>query len=100
MNSELITSIYDKHLEITYDSKVINSSTGPVRIKLKGKIFCPILNQKINSLVCAKLMDKEGWPRCVDKNVCEKAANCFIYKSIIKHMEKNKNGHKTESKNA
>lgn len=87
-NTTLTKSIQDKHLEIHYNEKTIHTLNGPVSIRLQGKIFCPILNQKITSMVCAKVMDSPGWPRHVDKDVCECQANCFISKSIQKNMSK------------
>jgi len=81
-------SIQDKHLEIHYDEKTINTRKGLVKIRLKGKIFCPVLNSRITPLVCSKLMDADGWPRSIDPNICSKQAGCFIYKSIKKNMSK------------
>lgn len=87
-NTTLTKSIYDKHLEVHYDCKTINTRSGPVEIKLQGKIFCPVLNQKITPIVCSKIMDYDGWPRSIDPNVCTKQASCYICKSISKNMSK------------
>ena len=86
------------HVEVHYNNKMIYTNDGPVTIRLQGKIFCPVLNQKITPMVCAKLMDYPGWPRNIDKNVCECQADCFIFKSIQKNMSKgNKNVTKNKS---
>ena len=92
MNELLSKSIQDKHTEIHYDEAVMHTPTGPKKLHYHGKISCPVLNQKISSIVCYKLMDQEGWPRCIDPTVCEEQAQCFISNSIKKHI-KNKEGH-------
>ena len=95
-NYNVSSSVIDKHLEIHYNEKTINTPSGSVNIRLKGKIYCPILNHKITPLVCSKLMDVEGWPRCIDPSICDVQATCFIYKSIRKNMlrKKDKDGNK------
>jgi hypothetical protein len=85
-------SVQDKHIEIHYNQKTIYTSDGPIMIRLQGKIHCPVLNTGITPMVCAKLMDSSGWPRCMDSSICEHQANCFISKSIKKNMAK-KVGH-------
>ena len=81
MNKELIDSIYNKKTEIHYNEWTIKSDKGPIKIELKGKIKCPVVNCGISSLVCSRLMDREDWPRGIDKEVCQKC-NCFINLSI------------------
>ena len=78
-------SIQSKHREVQYDSKTIKTSQGVKPIKLKGKINCPVLNDKITPIVCSKYMDAEGWPRCVSKDICDKA-ECYIHKSINRNI--------------
>jgi len=82
-NKELIDSIYNKRIEIWYNEWVIRSREGQSKIELKGKIKCPLLNTNISSLTCSRIMDKEGWPRKIDPEVCKKC-NCFISASINK----------------
>lgn len=80
--SELIDSIYNKKLEIQYDEWTIKTEDKQtIKIELKGKIKCPVLNSCISSLTCSKLMSKPDWPRGIDNKVCEKN-NCFINLSI------------------
>ena len=86
MNKELIKSIQDKHVEVHYNEKHFHLENKDIHIEMQGKINCPVLNQKISSLTCSKLMDKKGWPRNIDEFVCDKA-NCKIYKSIKKNMD-------------
>lgn len=89
-NKELITAIYNKHLEVHYNEWYIRDKDNKiVHLDLKGKIKCPVLNVGISSLVCSKLMDKPGWPRCVDSSACSKC-NCFISLSIQKFQERKK----------
>lgn len=83
-------SIQNKHTEIHYNVATINTPDGPQRIYLQGKIQCPVLNQKISSIVCYKLMDFPGWPRNVDPCICTQGAQCFVSKSINKHISKKK----------
>lgn len=86
-NTELSKSIQDKHIEIHYNQKCIRSQDGKtVPINMQGKIKCPVINQSISSIVCAKLMDKKGWPRELDPEIC-KRCSCFIYLSIKKFSE-------------
>ena len=83
-------SIQDKHLEVHYNEKKIRTREGKiVAINLQGKIKCPVLNQAISSIVCSKLMDKEGWPRFVDQAICKKC-NCFVHLSIRRFSEQKK----------
>ena len=86
MNKELIKSIQDKHIELHYNEKKIRINNQNIKIEMKGKINCPVLNDKISSLTCSKLMDQKDWPRNIDHEICDKA-NCKIYKSIQKNME-------------
>jgi len=89
--TEVINSIYNKRTEIHYNEYFIKINDGSsVKIELKGKIKCPMLNIGISSLVCSKLMDKPDWPRGLDPDVCKKC-QCFINKSIIKFKELKKN---------
>jgi len=90
---DLTKSVYDKHLEVQYNEKYLNTTDGIVHIQLKGKIFCPVLNHKISSIVCCKMMDKEGWPRSICPDVCENQAHCFISKSIKKHVSTKNKGY-------
>lgn len=78
-------SIQDKHMEVHYNEKTINVDGKTIHIELQGKISCPILNNKISSLVCSKLMDQPGWPRNSCSDICDQA-NCKIYKSIKKNV--------------
>lgn len=88
--SPLIRSIYDKRLEVHYNEWFIkNKEDKWVKLDLQGKIKCPVLNESISSLACAKIMDKEGWPRNIDESCCKKC-NCFVYMSIKKFLEKTK----------
>jgi hypothetical protein len=83
MNKELIDSIFNKNTEIHYNEWQIKIDNKLVKLELKGKIKCPVLNCGISSLVCSKLMDREDWPRGIDKQVCQKCS-CFINLSISK----------------
>lgn len=88
--SKICESIYNKHTEIHYNNWYINTSNGKIKVELQGKIKCPLLNTSISTLVCSKLMDKKGWPREIDKDICKKC-NCYINLSINKYKEqKNK----------
>ena len=68
-------SIQNKHTEINYNEKYININGKDIHIELQGKINCPVLNSRVSSIVCSKLMDQNGWPRKCDPNIC-KSANC------------------------
>lgn len=84
----IIQSIYDKRLEVHYNEWLIkNKDEKWVKLDLQGKIKCPILNESISSLACSKIMDKEGWPRNIDPNVCKKC-NCYVYLSIKKFQDR------------
>lgn len=86
----IIRSIFDKNLEIKYNEWYIKTKDGKwVHLNLQGKINCPVLNSSISSLVCSKIMDKEGWPRFIDSNICKKCS-CYVYLSIKKFQEKAK----------
>jgi len=89
--SKLSTSIQDKRLEIHYDEKVINTFKGDIKVKLKGKINCPVLNCKITSLVCSKLMESNGWPRGIHPHICANF-RCYINKVIAKNKDKRRKG--------
>jgi hypothetical protein len=93
MNKPLIDSIYNKNTEVHYNQWNIKSNNQQIKIELKGKIKCPVLNCGISSLVCSKLMDKEDWPRGIDKQVCQKCS-CFINLSIQKFKERENNNEK------
>ena len=95
---DIIQSIYDKHLEVSYNEKKLKINGKTIHVQLQGKITCPILNYKISSLVCSKLMDNKGWPRHCDPAICD-SANCKIYKSIRNNM-KNKKNEKPRRKNS
>jgi len=82
-------SIQDKHLEIHYNEKDIIINGETMHIELQGKINCPVLNSKVSSLVCSKLMDTIGWPRNCNSEIC-KNANCKIYESIRKNVSNKK----------
>jgi hypothetical protein len=82
-NKELIDSVYNKRTEIHYNEWYIKTDFSETKIELKGKIKCPVLNTNISSLVCSRLMDKEDWPRGIDREVCKKC-DCFISVSISK----------------
>ena len=79
-------AIQDKHVEVQYNEKTININGRTIRIELQGKINCPVLNNKISSLTCSKLMESKGWPRQCDPTICDQA-HCKIYKSIQKNIE-------------
>jgi hypothetical protein len=90
ISKELITSIYNKRTEIHYNEFYIKDRDNKIiHLELKGKLKCPILNIGISSLVCSKLMDKQGWPRGVDSSACSKCS-CFISLSIQKFQERKK----------
>ncbi len=90
-------TIQDKHLEVKYNEKTITIDNKQIHVELQGKINCPILNQKISSLVCSKLMDQNGWPRHSCSDICDQA-NCKIYKSIKKNVNiKNEKSTKTNN---
>lgn len=83
LDKKVIDSIYNKRTEIHYNEWKIKTNNGEVKLELKGKIKCPILNTNISSLTCSKLMDKEDWPRGIDPGICKKC-DCFISLSISK----------------
>lgn len=91
-NIKLSQSIVDKHKEVMYNEKTMKKQVRgePIKVRLQGKINCKILNCKISSLVCSKLMDQSGWPRHIDENVCDYQGNCHIHKAIIKNSMKGK----------
>lgn len=90
-NPEVTRAIYNKHVEIHYNEKTIRLKDGKeAKIELQGKIKCPVLNQGVSSIVCAKLMDIKDWPRQIDPDVCKKA-NCFVNMSIQK-FQRGKDG--------
>lgn len=78
-------SIQNKHVEVHYNQKNIRVNGKDIHIELQGKINCPVLNSKVSSLVCSKIMDQKGWPRACDPTICD-SANCKIYKSIRKNV--------------
>ena len=84
-SKKLISAIQDKHTEVHYNEKYININGKDIHIEMQGKISCPVLNCKISSLTCSKLMEQKGWPRKIDEHVCDNA-HCKIYKSIQKNM--------------
>lgn len=98
MNKELIDSIFNKKTEIHYNEWYVRFTDDLVKIELKGKIKCPVLNCGISSLVCSKLMDREDWPRNIDPQVCKKC-DCFINLSISKFKEKGKTIEKKDINN-
>lgn len=85
LKKELIDSIYNKRTEIHYNEYYIGPEINGFQAKyeLQGKIKCPVLNTNISSLACSRLMDREDWPRGIDKEVCKKC-DCFINISISK----------------
>jgi len=85
-NTSITDSIQNKHTEIHYNEKYIHVKNKDIHIQLQGKITCPVLNSKVSSLVCSKLMDQEGWPRNCNPEICD-SANCKIHKSIKKNIE-------------
>jgi len=72
-------SVWDKHLEIHYNEFLTENKT---RIQLKGNIRCPVLNEKVSSLVCKKLMDLYGWPRYLRKDICAQC-NCNMKEQLL-----------------
>jgi hypothetical protein len=98
MRSNLIKSIYDKNLEIRYNELVVRNKEGKqVKIELKGKIKCPLLNTQISSIVCSKIMDRLDWPRGIDPDICQEC-NCFVNLSI-KRLKDKKSGDTNDKKN-
>lgn len=96
-NKALIDSVYNKRLEIHYNSWYIQTYSGDkerkqVKLELQGKIKCPLLNTGISSLTCSKIMSRPGWPRSIDENVC-KRCDCYVNLSIskFKNMKKEQN---------
>jgi len=86
----LVKSIYDKNLEVRYNCWYIkNRDHKWVKLDLQGKIKCPAINASISSLACSKIMEKDGWPRSIDENICKKCT-CYVYLSIKKFKEKSK----------
>lgn len=86
---ELVTSIYNRKLEIHYNEWFSKTKEGKkIKMELKGKIKCPVLNESISSMTCSVLMDKNGWPRNVCPTICSEC-NCFIHLSIAKFKNKN-----------
>ena len=96
INKPLVKSIQDKNVEVHYNEKRIRVGNKDIHIEMQGKISCPVLNSKISSLTCSKLMEQNGWPRAIDECVCDNA-HCKIYKSIQKNMA-NRNGKHTTRK--
>jgi hypothetical protein len=90
-NKELVDSIYNRHLEVYYNEWYVrDKDNNHIKIELQGKIKCPLLNCQISSLACSKIMDKEGWPRAIDPNICKKC-NCYVSVSIKRFQEKKGN---------
>lgn len=90
MNKEVSKLVQNKHTEIHYNQKYIKNPDGrKIHLNMQGKIKCPVLNQFVSSIVCSKLMDKKGWPRNEDPEICKKCG-CFIHKSIKKFSKKKK----------
>lgn len=87
-NPKVTNSIYNKSLEIHYNEKYVNTPKGRINIRLQGKIYCKVLNNRITPIVCSKLMDSPNWPRCIDPTICDKQAMCYIYKSIQKNSKR------------
>ena len=85
---KVVKSIYDKKLEIHYNEWIIRKDGKKVKLELKGKIKCPVLNENVSSMTCSILMDKEDWPRNICPDICSKC-NCFIHLSIAKFRNKN-----------
>jgi len=83
---KIIESIYNKQLEIHYNNWETKRDSKTVKIELKGKIRCPVVNEQISSLCCSKIMDNEGWPRNINPEIC-KECNCFVYLSIKKFQD-------------
>lgn len=95
---ELINSVYNKRLEVHYNSWYFRDKEGKqVKLELQGKIKCPLLNTHISSLTCSKIMDRPGWPRSIDETVC-KRCECFISLSIKRFQERKEKSN--ESRNA
>jgi len=85
--NKLIASIYNKKLEIHYNEWYVRKDDKKIKLELKGKIKCPILNSNISSITCSSLMDRTDWPRGIDKDICSKC-NCYINMSIAKFKNK------------
>jgi predicted secreted Zn-dependent protease len=84
----VLKAIYDKRTEIHYNKMEIHSRSGDkIKLNLQGKIKCPMLNTNISSITCSKMMEKDGWPRNIDPEVCKKC-HCFVSVSIKKFQEK------------
>jgi len=84
--SELINSIYDRKLEVHYNEKTVYNKNGEqVKLDLKGKIKCPLLNEHISFIVCSHLMDRQEWPRGIDPDICKKC-NCYVSVSIQRYQ--------------
>lgn len=87
---KIVTSIYDKNLEVRYNEWYIrNKDKKLVKLDLQGKIKCPLLNASISSLACSHIMEYKGWPRDIDNDICKKC-DCFINVSITKFQERKK----------
>ena len=103
INNDIVKSIQDKHIEVHYNQRSFVLYGKTININMQGKIFCPLLNCKISSLTCSKLMEYEGWPRAIDAYVCDNI-KCKIYKSIKKNVEnkheKNNSATKVVKKNS
>ena len=84
-NITIYESIQSKHVEVHYNQKFIKVNNKLYHIELQGKITCPVLNTKISSLTCSKIMEQKDWPRNCDPNICD-SAHCKIYKSIQKNI--------------
>jgi hypothetical protein len=84
--SVLIDSIYNKRNEVHYNEMPIYERS-PIKMNLQGKIKCPVLNYSISSVTCSKLMEREGWPRSINKDIC-KDCSCYVYVSIQKFNSK------------
>lgn len=85
--NQVIDSMYSKRIEVHYNEYYINVEKEKIKLELKGKIKCPLLNISISSLVCSKLMDRPTWPRNIDPEVCKKCG-CRINLSIAKFSGK------------
>lgn len=89
---KLSRAIVDKHLEVKYNAKeILTPDFKVVKLNLKGKIKCPVLNTHIAPIVCSKLMDSKDWPRGINPDIC-KECNCYINSSISKFKKREPNG--------
>jgi hypothetical protein len=88
--NELINSIYNARTEVHYNEYRFRNMKGEwIKIDLKGKIRCPVINAGISQQTCSNIMSKETWPRGIDPLVCDKNS-CYICESIKKFKEKRK----------